>query len=109
MTNLVQKHWEWQEDRRPMMRHGSVKRPTMYLANMDIKTAFDVARPKHIERMIEDHDVHGWIIAALLRQMAGLEGQDTFVECVEAPRLWQKMAMQILSKVNKYGQRKEWA
>ena len=25
MTNLLQKHWEWREDRRPMTRHGSVK------------------------------------------------------------------------------------
>ena len=32
MAQLLQKHWEWREDRRPMMRHGSVIRPTMYLA-----------------------------------------------------------------------------
>ena len=37
MTQLLQKHWEWQEDRRPMVRHGSVKRTTVYLASMDIK------------------------------------------------------------------------
>ena len=83
MTQLLQKHWEWQENRRPMMRHRSVIRPTMYLASMDIKMAFDVARPKHIARIVEDHDVHGWIIAAFLREMAGLEGQATF-ECVES-------------------------
>ena len=33
MTHLLQKHWHWQEDRRPMMRHDSVRRPTMYLAS----------------------------------------------------------------------------
>ena len=44
----------------------------MYLASMDIKTAFDVARPKHIARIMEDHNVRGWIIAALSREMAGL-------------------------------------
>ena len=38
----------WQENRRPMMRHGSVIRPTMYLSSVDVKTAFEVARPKHI-------------------------------------------------------------
>ena len=39
-ANLLQKHWEWQEeDRTPMLRHGNAVRPTMYLASMDIKTA----------------------------------------------------------------------
>ena len=68
MTHLLQKHWEWHEDRRPMMRHGSVIRPTMCWANMDIKTAFDVPRPKHIARIMEDHNVIGLIIAVLFEQ-----------------------------------------
>ena len=103
MTNLLQKHWEWQEDRRLMTRHGSVKRPTVFLASLDIKTAFDVARPKHIARIIEDHNVHGWITASLLREMAGLEAEAAF-ECVEGTfscRSWQVWS--------KHGQRKEWA
>ena len=75
MTQLLQKHSAWQEDRRPMMWHGSVMRPTLYLASMDIKTAFNVARPKHIAKIMKIHDVHEWIIAALLLEMAGLEGQ----------------------------------
>ena len=90
-----------------------VERPTTYLANLDIKTAFDEARPKHVARIMDSHDVHGWLIAALLREMSGLEGQAMF-ECVEssfvsnrclrqgsveAPRLWQKMATQILANV----------
>ena len=37
---------------------------------------------KHIAPLVEDHSVHGWNIAALLREMAGLEGQALF-ECVE--------------------------
>ena len=51
------------------MWHGSENRPTMNSANMDIKTAFDVAR---------DQDVHGWITAAILHEVAGLKGQATF-------------------------------
>ena len=43
-TNQQQKHWEWQEDRTPMLKHGSVVRPTMYLASMDIKTALGMWR-----------------------------------------------------------------
>ena len=53
-----------------MIEHGSVFRPTMYVANMDIKTASDDARPRHIAKILEDHNTHGWIISALLREMA---------------------------------------
>ena len=44
------KHWDWQEDRTPMLRHGSVVRPTMSFASMDIKAAFDEARPRHVAK-----------------------------------------------------------
>ena len=54
-----------------MLRHGSVVRPTMYVASMDIKTAFDEARLD-----------------------------------VEVPRLWQKMAMQLLANVEENWVRK---
>ena len=54
---------------------------------------------------MEDHDVHGWIVAASLRWMAGLEGQAkfesvestfSFAKCirqgsVKAPKLWLNM------------------
>ena len=35
VTNLLQKHWEWQEERNPVMKHGTVVRPTMHLASLD--------------------------------------------------------------------------
>ena len=82
-TNLLQKHWEWQEDRTPMLRHVSVGRPTMYLASMHVKTAFDEARPRHVAKIMENQETHGWLIAALLREMSGLEGKAMF-ECVES-------------------------
>ena len=66
------------------------------------------------------HDAHGWLIAALLREMSGLEGKAMFecVEssfainrclrqvCVEAPRLWQKTATQLLANVEEEWVRK---
>ena len=73
-TNLLQKHWEWQEERVPMLKPGSVIRPTMCLASLDIKTAFDEARPRHVAESTENHDRHGWLIAAL-REMSGFEGK----------------------------------
>ena len=69
MTQLLQKHLEWQEDGSKNVWHGSQKRPSMYIAIKDIKTAFDVARPKRIAKFMGDQDVHGWITAAPLREM----------------------------------------
>ena len=87
----------------------------MYQASMDIKTTPDVARPKNIANFIGDQDVHGWITAALLRKIAGFEGQAAFghvdgrfpfTRCfregsVEALRLWLNVALQILWNVEK--------
>ena len=82
----------------------------MYLASVNIKTVFDVARPKPIANNTGDQEVHGWITVTSSREMAGLEGQATFehvhgsrqfarcirLQSAEAPRLWLTMAMQIL-------------
>ena len=35
MTHLLLKHWEWQEDRTPMLRHGCLVRPATFWASMD--------------------------------------------------------------------------
>ena len=65
------------------LKHGSVVRPTVFMACLDIKTAFDEARPGHVAKLMESHDTHGWLIAAFLREMSGLEGRAMF-ECVES-------------------------
>ena len=85
----------------------------MFMASLDIKSAIDEARPRHLARILESHNLHGWLIAALLREMSGLEGGSMF-ECVEssvtfnpclrqgsveALRLWQMMAAQLLASV----------
>ena len=41
------------------VKHGSVIRPTMCLASLDIKTAFDEARPCHVAESTKNHDRHG--------------------------------------------------
>ena len=66
-----------------MLRHGNVVRSTMYLASMDIKTAFDEARPRHVEKTMAGHNTHGWLISVLLREVSGLKGQAIF-GCVES-------------------------
>ena len=46
----------------------------MYVASMDIKTAFDEAKPKHVAKIWDDHNAHGWLIAAsALSGMASFE------------------------------------
>ena len=61
-TDVLQKHWECQEERNPVMKHGTVVRPTMFLVSLDIKTAFDEAKPKHVARILDDHNTHGgWL------------------------------------------------
>ena len=58
MTQLLQKHWEWQEGRRKNTWHGSERGPTMNVASM-IEAAFDVARPKHTAKFVCDQKVLG--------------------------------------------------
>ena len=65
-----------------MLKHGCVVRPIVYLASLDIKTAFDEARPTHVAQMMDSHNTHGWLIAALLREMSGLD--EAMFECVES-------------------------
>ena len=49
-------------------------RPTMFMASLD--------EARHVAKIMECHNIHGWLIAALLREMSGLEGKAMF-ECVE--------------------------
>ena len=50
----------------------------MYIGSMHTKTAFDAARPQHSANIVDDQDVHGWVTAAFLREMTGLEGHTDF-------------------------------
>ena len=87
---------------------------TMYLASMDIKTVFDVARPKHIVNFFLRSRRSRMDYSGFLHEVASLEGQATFeyvdsiflfTRClrqgsVEAPWPWVNMTMQILSNVD---------
>ena len=48
------------------------------MASLDIKTAFDEAKPKHAANILDGHNTHGWLTAALLRGMSELSGKATF-------------------------------
>ena len=52
-------------------------RPTMFVASLDIKKAFDDARPEHVAGMMQKQNMHGWLTSALLREMSQLQGRAT--------------------------------
>ena len=45
LTNILQSHREWQEDRRTHLEAGFFSFRPAVMASLDVKTAFDVARP----------------------------------------------------------------
>ena len=51
--------------------------------HMDLRTAFDEAGSRHIAKIMEGHDTHGWIIPALLREMTDLGGTRKVRVCGE--------------------------
>ena len=74
--NLLQKHWEWQEHRKEASLHSAQKYKTMYLASLDVKTAFGVAKPGVMAEILKETGVHRWINAALLEEMKDLMGKN---------------------------------
>ena len=106
LTNLLQKHWEWQEHRREDLEHGKFKYKTVYTACLDVKTAFDVAKPSVVSKIPPLIGTHGHVVAASLAQMQDVKGSACFENCetefryskcmrqrgVEAPVLWGRVA-----------------
>ena len=125
MTNLLQKHWEWQENRRPMLRHGSVVRLTMlsravwFAQQCMWQTWTSRRRSTRPDQSSKDYGgsedpcmdnccplAARWPIwrdkPCSSAWRASSHSTDVFAKV--APRLWLKMAMQILANVEE-----EWA
>ena len=83
VTNILQRDWEWQEDRRPDLQPGNYTYNTALKASLDVKTAVDVAKPSVVSRILTLTGVHGHLTAALLAEMqddresARLENSET--------------------------------
>ena len=81
----------------------------MYMASLDVKTAFDVAKPS-VSKILSLIGTHGHVVAALLAEMQDLKGSACFENCetefryskcirqggVEAPVLWRRVAKYVL-------------
>ena len=81
LTNLLQKHWEWQENRRKDLEPGKFKYKTMYFARLDVKTAFHVAKPSVLSKILSLIDTHSHVVAALLAEMQDVKGSACFENC----------------------------
>ena len=58
MTNLLQKHSEWLENRKEAVMHDAHRNKTVYLASLEVKTAMDAAEPGIIARILKETGVH---------------------------------------------------
>ena len=102
LTNLLQKHWQSHENRPKDWEPGKFRYKTMYMASLDVKTAFDVARPSVVSKILSLIGTHDHVVAALLAEMQNVKGSACFENCetefrssksirqgeVEAPVLW---------------------
>ena len=61
--------WEWQEDRRVDLQPGRNRYNTGFMASLDLKTAFDVAKPSLVSKILTLTGVHGRLTAALLAEI----------------------------------------
>ena len=78
VTNIFQRHWEWQEDRRTDLQQGLYRYNTAFMTVLDVKTAFDVAKPAVVSRILTLTRVHGHVAAALLAEVQDVRGSACF-------------------------------
>ena len=51
------------------------------VASLDVKTAFDVAKPSKVSRILSSTGIHGHAAAALLAEMQDVQGSACFANC----------------------------
>ena len=66
LTHL-QKHWDYQENRRKNLEPGKFKNKKIFMASWDVKT-FDVAKPS-VSQILFLIGVHGHVVAALVAEI----------------------------------------
>ena len=69
VTNIFQRHWEWQEDRHIDLQREGFRCNTVFMESWGVKTAFDGAKPSVVSKILTRTGVHGHLTAALLAEM----------------------------------------
>ena len=72
VTDLLQRHWEWQEVRQTDVESGFFRCRTAFVASLDVMTAFDVAKPAVMSKVLSFKDV------ASLAEMQDVQGLPRF-------------------------------
>ena len=70
-----------QEDQRDAWVPGFFKYQTAFVARLDVKTAFDVAKPSVVSRLLTHMETHAHVVATLLEEVKDLRGSACFENC----------------------------
>ena len=81
MTNKVQGQWEWQEDRRTDLGPGLFGCTIAFMASLDVKVVFDVAKLAVAWKILALTGVHGQVVAGSLAEMKDVTGSACFENC----------------------------
>ena len=95
---------------------------TAFMTSLDVKTAFDVAEPSVVSKILTRTGVHGHLTAALLAEMQDVWGSASFENCetefrysrcirqggVEAPVVWRRTAKHVLWKAKEKRRAQGW-
>ena len=87
-----------------MLKRGSVVQ--CILASLNIKTAFDEARLRHVAQIIDSHNTHGWSLPPACERCRGYKGKPYF-ECVESIFVFNRCLRQGSVETPRFG-KKEW-
>ena len=101
---------------------GMFKYKTMFMASLDVKTAFDVAKPLVVSKILSLIGAHGHVVAALLAEMQDVKGSACLENCetefryskcirqggLEAPVLWGRVAKYVLWKAEEKWKARGW-
>ena len=74
LPNILQNHWEWQEDHPIHLQPALSRSNTAFMASLDVKTAFAVAKPSVVSKILTLTGVPGHLAAALLAEMQDVRG-----------------------------------
>ena len=81
LTNILQRHWVWHQDRRGAWVPGFFKCQTAFMASLDVKTPFDVAKPSVVSRKLTYVGTRGHVVEALLEEMKDVRGSACSENC----------------------------
>ena len=81
LTSIPQAHSEWQQDRREDWVPGFFKYQTTFVTSLDVRTAFDMAEPSVVSRVLTSMEVQGHAVAALFEEMKDLRSSACCENC----------------------------